>query len=260
MGYVFCIQPFDGGVFDKRFDDVFQPAIEKAGLKAYRVDRDPSINIPIEEIEKGIRDSDLCFAEISTDNPNVWFELGYAIAVPKNVVMVCSNTRGTKYPFDIQHRNIILYKSESTSDFEELKEKITIKISAMLKKNEDLATVSKMSLIVDTEGLSQHEMVGLVAIMQNSFANEQSVGTWTIRNDMNKAGFTDIAISLALKSLSGKGFVTAQMENDYNGNEYFAYLITEKGVNWLMNNQDKLKLKAEVSDDKNSGNEDDLPF
>jgi len=37
MPNCFMIQPFDSGKFDKRFDDVYVPAIEAAGLEAYRV-------------------------------------------------------------------------------------------------------------------------------------------------------------------------------------------------------------------------------
>jgi len=77
------MQPFDEAVFDKRYADVFEPAIQEAGLEPYRVDRDPGVSIPIQDIEDGIRTAELCFAEITTDNPNVWFELGYAIAVGK---------------------------------------------------------------------------------------------------------------------------------------------------------------------------------
>ena len=95
MGPCFVIQPFDKGVYDKRYGDVFVSVITVAGLEPYRVDRDPGPSIPIDEIQPGIRNSDLCLAEISTDNPNVWFELGYAIASSKEVVLVCSADRKT---------------------------------------------------------------------------------------------------------------------------------------------------------------------
>src|SRR5262245_21786666 len=107
MATCFVIQPFDGGPFDKRYDDVFVPAIQKAGLEPYRVDRDPAASIPIEEIEKNIRRADVCLADISLGNPNVWFELGYAIAAVKPVVLVCVHDATRKYPFDIQHRAVI---------------------------------------------------------------------------------------------------------------------------------------------------------
>ena len=72
MGKCFVMQPFDSGAFDKRYDDIFEPAIKNADLEPYRVDRDPSVSIPIDDIETGIRRSELCLAEITTDNPNVW--------------------------------------------------------------------------------------------------------------------------------------------------------------------------------------------
>ena len=85
MGTCFVIQPFDRGKFDKRFEDTFRPAIEEAGLEAYRVDQDPNVEIPIEAIEEGIRNAAVCLADITTDNPNVWYELGYAFAAGKAV-------------------------------------------------------------------------------------------------------------------------------------------------------------------------------
>jgi predicted transcriptional regulator len=260
MNRCFCIQPFDGSVFDKRFDDIFQVAIESAGLEAYRVDRDPTVSIPIEDIEKGIKNSEICFAEITSDNPNVWFELGFALAIPKNVVMVCSDERKSKFPFDIQHRSIITYKTESTSDFDELKSKIKERILALLKKDEEIIKTKNISLIADTEGLSQHEMVALVSIMQNSFAEEDAVSTYTVKSDMNNAGFTDIAVSLSLKLLIQKGFIRSTKIQDYNGNEYFAYVMEETGVEWLMKNQEKLVLQKELEKPNKNKNEDDLPF
>ena len=260
MRQCFCIQPFDDGVFDKRFDDIFKPAIVSAGLLPYRVDRDPSVSIPIDDIENGIKNSELCFAEITTDNPNVWFELGYAIAVPKNVVIVCSEERKSKFPFDIQHRSVIKYKSESSRDFEQLKDKIEKRIEALLKKSEEISRVSRLSPLADTEGLSQHEIVALVTIMQNSFAPEDLVSTSVIKSDMNNVGFTDIAVSLALQSLLDKGYVSHTQDQDYNSNTYIVYLMQEKGVQWLMQNQDKLILKTNGNENKEITNEDDLPF
>jgi hypothetical protein len=110
MATCFVIQPFDSGKFDKRFEDIYRPAIEAAGLEAYRVDKDPSVSVPIDAIEEGIRQAAVCLADITADNPNVWYELGYAFAAKRPVVMVCSEERtGKKYPFDIQHRSIIAY-------------------------------------------------------------------------------------------------------------------------------------------------------
>src|ERR1700737_279766 len=95
----FVIQPFDSGPFDQRFDEVVAPAIRKAHLEPYRVDRDPAANVPIDPIEAGIREATACVADITTDNPNVWFELGFAFACERPVVIICAATRTTRFPF-----------------------------------------------------------------------------------------------------------------------------------------------------------------
>ncbi|WP_211225001.1 hypothetical protein [Spirosoma spitsbergense] len=118
MRTCFVAQPFDGDKFDLRYSDVFEPAIKNAGLEPYRVDKDPSVEIPIEEIESRIKTAEIILVDITLDNPNVWYELGYAFACKKDVVMVCcSDERIGRFPFDIQHRSILPYKAGSRSNF-----------------------------------------------------------------------------------------------------------------------------------------------
>jgi DNA-binding PadR family transcriptional regulator len=243
MAICFVIQPFDDSAYDKRYDDVLKPAIEAADLEAYRVDEDPSVNIPIDEIERGIRESSVCLAEITTNNPNVWFELGFAIASRKEVVLICTDNRGPKFPFDVQHRNIIIYKTDSPQDFDALRKKITERLLAILRKEERLGQL--VSPIVDVEGLSQHEMVALVSLAENLESPSHFVGTYQIRQDMERAGFARVATFIALTSLSRKGLVTAEEDSDQNGNTFMIYRLTLAGVDWLMKNQDKLVLREE---------------
>ena len=93
MAKCFVIQPFDNDVFDKRYDEVIAPAVSSvADLEPYRVDRDPKTKIVYQDIQDGIKDSLLCLADITTDNPNVWFELGYALATDKEIVMICARS------------------------------------------------------------------------------------------------------------------------------------------------------------------------
>lgn len=258
MGNCFVIQPFDHGAFDKRYEDVFVPAISEAGLEPYRVDRDPSVSIPISDIESGIRSSDVCLADITTDNPNVWFELGFAFASQKEVVLVCSYKRQFKFPFDVQHRSIITYATDSSRDFDSLKKQITERIIAILKKNENLGRVTMISPIAEVEGLSQNEMVALVAIGQNLDNPNDSVAIGIIQQDMEKAGFTKIATILGLTNLLRKDMIEMEQREGSNFNEnytYTVYSLKEKGMNWLLLNQDQFVLR------KNKNDQDDsLPF
>jgi hypothetical protein len=124
MATCFVIQPFDRGKFEKRYKQIFKPAIEAAGFQAYRVDEDPAVSIPINHIEEGIRKAAVCLADITLDNANVWFEVGYAYASNKDVVLVCERNSRPKFPFDIQHRNVSEYDTEAPEDFEILRSKI----------------------------------------------------------------------------------------------------------------------------------------
>jgi hypothetical protein len=245
MAKCFVIQPFDGDKFDKRYKDIYAPAIIAAGLEPYRVDQDPGVVIPIEEIESGIRNSELCFAEITLDNPNVWYELGFSFAAKKDVVLICSEERESRFPFDVQHRSIIKYKTDAPQDFSDLKLKITERIKALLKKQEEIGKMSLPS-IKSTEGLSQHEIVALVIVMQNEFMSQGRPSGTQIKEDMDKAGFTDIAVSLALKMLIRKGMLEVGEAEDEYRNSYKIYNTTRKGEEWLMQNQNSLVLKRET--------------
>lgn len=138
METCFVIQPFDSGKFDKRFEQVFKPAILACGLEPYRVDQDMRVQIPIQAIEEGIQRACICLADITTDNPNVWYELGYALATGKDVILICSTEReGKKFPFDIQHRTITEYRVEAPKDFDKLRATITARIKASVHNEED---------------------------------------------------------------------------------------------------------------------------
>ncbi|KHL91836.1 hypothetical protein QW71_32565 [Paenibacillus sp. IHB B 3415] len=262
MSNCFVIQPFDGDSFDKRYEDILVPAIRESLLEPYRVDRDPSVTIPIEDIQNGIKNADVCLADITLDNPNVWFELGFAIASQKDVVLICSEERKSKFPFDVQHRKIITYSSSSPRDFEHLKQQIHERLTAITKKQFEMGMVTTKSPIAGTEGLAQHEMTLLVAIAQNVDIYDDTVSAFSVRQDMSKAGFAPIAVSLGLDVLNKKGYIEFTEIQDHQGENYKAFKITHSGMTWLHNNIDKLVLTQAVGVTKSKYeiSDDDLPF
>lgn len=261
MEYCFVIQPFDKGVFDKRFEDFIAPAIYAAGLEPYRVDKDPKVEIPIEEIEDRIRHARICLAEITTNNPNVWFELGYAFACGKNVVLLCAEDREGKFPFDVQHRTILTYKTESSSDFNRIQNQTTERIKALLEKDDSLKSLSVSSPIAETEGLSEHEIVALASVMRNQISPLDTVYSQNIQRDMKSAGYTTIAASLAIRSLVKKGLISITSESDINGNITSIYQVTLNGENWLQDNISRLAIKRKKTEETSyPDSDDDIPF
>jgi len=259
----FMMQPFDDGKYDSRYRETYKPAIENAGFLPYRVDQDPAVEIPIDDIEKGIRESSICLAEISTDNPNVWFELGYAIAAHKPVVLVCSSER-TKFPFDVQHRTIIRYESNSKSDFEKLEGQITeklVSISKRLIKQEELRIES---VTKPRSGLSDHQIACLVSIASEIEGSNSTLYSGRIRELMSRSGYNGLGTNVALRSLQQIGYVEFNMESDFNsGNAYEVYCITDSGWEWIEENVDNLNIN-EDSKSRNSNDfvrdDDEIPF
>ena len=258
MAICFVIQPFDAGKFDKRFADIYKPAIEAAGLEAYRVDKDPGVAVPIEAIESGIKAAAICLADITADNPNVWYELGFAFASGRPVVMVCSEERvGKKYPFDIQHRTIISYHADSSSDFDLLKQKLTERLKALIEKGEALRNIAEADPVAPVEGLSHPEVMGLAIIAGSSFLPDKSVGVWGAKRDAEQAGVTNMGFNLAIRRLTAKGYIQIdQLWDELNGEPYDGVRITETGWAWIEANESRFVMQRQEPE----GEDDDIPF
>ena len=253
MANCFVIQPFDkGGPFDKRYHDVLEPAIKDAGLEPYRVDEDPATTILIDDIEKGIRDAEVCLADITTNNPNIWYEVGFALANGKAVILICLDPRPETFPFDIRHRHIITYSLHSRSDFDKLKAEVTIRLKAQAEKAEKLQTVAALSQIQNTEGLSNHEIAGLVTIMSESTSPDDGLSVYSLKDYMGRSGYTPIAFGLAMESLVRKGMIKRfDALDEQNGYTYPACRLMPKGVDWLLQNQDRFHMKnTKITDEE----------
>jgi nucleoside 2-deoxyribosyltransferase len=101
------MRPF-GGHVGTYYDAVFRPAIEKAGLTPVRRDSDLFATGKIlDQAWRGIRNATVLVAELTSKNPNVFYELGLAHALEKPVILVSSNQEDV--PFDLRHIRVILY-------------------------------------------------------------------------------------------------------------------------------------------------------
>lgn len=87
---------------------IYEPAIRKAGLVPVRADADIFGSGKImDQIWQGIMTAKVLVAEMTTKNPNVFYELGLAHALKKPVVLISSNE--SDVPFDLHHIRVIYY-------------------------------------------------------------------------------------------------------------------------------------------------------
>lgn len=245
MPRCFVMQPFDGAEFDRRYDEIYKEAIEQAGFEPYRVDRDRSAAIPITYIENGIKASAACFADISIDNPNVWFELGFAICANKPLCLICSSER-PRFPFDIQHRQIIRYRTASPSDFSDLKNAIIERLQAIQEKDLSIESIIKKALPEERGKLSDMEFSALCIVFEDEDLNSLSMES--IINAMERQGYTKIAAKVALTRLEQEGLVESQEVSYEMHDGYFrAYQTTSEGKQHILTNMSRIQLRNDSS-------------
>ena len=113
--------------------------------------------------------------------------------------------------------------------------------------------------VKESEGLKQHEVTMLLIIMENQLTSEDSVSIYSLKSDMDKAGFNTIATSISVRELQRKGLIETFKEyNDYNDQEYSACKLAASGVEWIMNNQDKIEFRNQSKPNRGLQDEDNL--
>lgn len=88
--------------FKREFYDVFASCKEvcrEFKFEAERTDESSSLERVLPRIENGIRKSAFVIADVSDQSPNVFYELGYAKALGKDVIVTAK--KGTQLPFDV---------------------------------------------------------------------------------------------------------------------------------------------------------------
>jgi hypothetical protein len=104
---VFVVMQF-GEPYDVLYREVIQPVSDNAGFKAIRADDVFRPGVILQDIIRGIVESDVIVADITPTNPNVFYELGYAHALQKSTILL-ANRQVEKPPFDISGYRVIFY-------------------------------------------------------------------------------------------------------------------------------------------------------
>ena len=106
--FAFILMPFD-----KSFDDIYKLGIKETattlGILAERVDEQIYSEGILERIYRQIELADLVVADMTGQNPNVFYEVGYAHAKGKLCILLTQ--KSDDIPFDLKHHRHIIYGS-----------------------------------------------------------------------------------------------------------------------------------------------------
>jgi hypothetical protein len=124
---IFAAMPFSG-----EYDDVFFVAMayaaEKNGATCVRVDKEEFSGDVIDKIRSLIRQSSAIICDLSEARPNVLYETGFAHALEKPTIHICS-TPLSELPFDVRNWNTLAYAHGRTVH---LREALAARLNALL--------------------------------------------------------------------------------------------------------------------------------
>lgn len=119
--FVFVLMPFEPS-----FDDIYKfgikGAAEEAGAYAERVDEQIFTEGILDRVFNQINKADVIVADMTRRNPNVFYEVGYAHALGKTVLLLTQ--RESDIPFDLQQHQHIIYEGKIDKLRSELVKKI----------------------------------------------------------------------------------------------------------------------------------------
>ena len=105
-----CLMPFN-----KRFDSTYESirkACKLSSFNCYRSDDPVMPGSILKQIVEMILEAQIIIALIDGRNPNVFYEIGIAHALGKNVILV-SDLNESKIPFDLRSKRFVFYQNES---------------------------------------------------------------------------------------------------------------------------------------------------
>lgn len=107
---VFAIMKFEHD-FDTLYEEVIKTQCDRLGFKATRADEVYTSSSIIQDIVREISSAAIIIADITMDNPNVFYELGYAHALQKPTILLADIGKRDRLPFDISGYRTIFYSN-----------------------------------------------------------------------------------------------------------------------------------------------------
>jgi O-acetyl-ADP-ribose deacetylase (regulator of RNase III) len=233
-------KPVDGKEID--FDYVYHELIEKAvnelGVDCERCDEILGTGSIHKKMFRGIFDADVSVVDITSQNPNVFYELGVRHALHKCVTLVIGKSDTLqKIPFNINGISIFGYDMDSEEKLENSRKKIHDLIQDGLDKQspdsivhdalDDLKVEKRPKPIKKTE-FYLYEIVKApgkkIGIITGDIQNVKKVDIWvnSENTNMQMSRHYERSISATIRYLGAKKDGARRVSEDVIANELFA--------------------------------------
>ncbi len=109
--------------FAEIYDYLIKPAVKSAGFSCLRADEVLRPGSIIEDIVAYLIRSDAVIADLTGQNPNVFYEVGVRDAVKGRMILLAQNIADV--PFDLRGSRVVVYEVTGPKGYHEAQEKIT---------------------------------------------------------------------------------------------------------------------------------------
>ncbi len=121
--------------FNRVYCELIRPALETAGLEVFRADEEQRAGGILPDMFQELLMADLVVADLTIDNPNVWYELGVRHALrARGVVLICGGRVTTAFDLytDLKLRYSIKDRGPDPSTIEQDRASLTSMVKATM--------------------------------------------------------------------------------------------------------------------------------
>lgn len=141
-------QGYESDHFSMVYEDIIKPAIEAASMIAVRADETVNTNLIQLDILRKVIESDIAICDMSSKNPNVFYELGVRQAFDKPTVLMIDDH--TAAPFDVSSLRYVTYsKAMGYRDVKVAIEKLTRALIETYDKKEDKSEINSLIRLME---------------------------------------------------------------------------------------------------------------
>jgi hypothetical protein len=174
--FVFVLMPFS-----EDFGDIYElgirDAADDAGAYAERVDDQIFTEGILDRIFNQINKADVIVADMTDQNPNVFYEVGYAHALGKTVLLITQ--KADDIPFDLKHRPHIIYEGKIT----DLRSKLAKRLKwAIREAKKQMLPGSELSVYIEGQPLPEKRLGGKPPVITFPRLRPRSLSV-AVRND-----------------------------------------------------------------------------
>jgi DDE domain len=102
---VFVVMKFGDAELDSAYELAIKPAVQRFGFSALRIDEVHDSGSITEQVLKELDSSAAVLADLTGERPNCYFEVGYALAIEKELILTVR--KGHTVHFDLADRRFI---------------------------------------------------------------------------------------------------------------------------------------------------------